>query len=91
VPEKVIPEADLFEVIVYPNPSNSDFTIRVNSASDEPVTVRILDVNGLVMSVRSMNAKTNTIKVGGDLLGGTYIAEVIQGKNRKILKLLKLN
>jgi hypothetical protein len=35
-------------------------------------------------------AKNNTIKVGGDLKVGTYTAEVIQGLNRQIIKLVKL-
>ncbi len=84
-------ETEGFKVIVYPNPSASDFIIQVNSNSDEPVTIRIMDVTGLVRSVRTINSKTNTIKMGGDLIGGTYIAEVIQGSNRKVVKLTKLN
>jgi Metallo-peptidase family M12/Secretion system C-terminal sorting domain/HYR domain len=91
VPKKAIPEADLFKVIVYPNPSAGDFRIQVTSNSYEPVTVRILDVTGVVHSVNLMNSKTNTIKVGNHLKEGTYIAEVIQGTNRKLVKLIKLN
>jgi hypothetical protein len=91
VPKKAIPETDLFKVIVYPNPSAGDFRIQVTSNSYEPVTVRILDVTGVVHSVNLMNSKTNTIKVGNHLKEGTYIAEVIQGTNRKLVKLIKLN
>ncbi len=82
--------SDGFKVIAYPNPSAGDFRIQVTSNSDEPVTVRILDITGVMRSVSLMNAKTNIIKVGADLPGGTYTAEVIQGTKRQMIKLVKL-
>jgi hypothetical protein len=82
--------ADGFKVIAYPNPSAGDFRIQVNSYSDEPVTVRILDVTGAIRSVSLTNAKTNIIKVGADLPSGTYTAEIIQGTKRQMIKLVKL-
>ena len=80
-----------FRVNVYPNPSAYDFSIQVISKSNEPVTVRILDLNGKVRSVDTRLSKSNIITVGGQLVGGTYMAEVIQGNNRKVFKLVKLN
>lgn len=82
--------AEEFSVNAYPNPSIGDFNIRVFSSSNEPVMVRILDNNGVVRSVTSMLSKNNSIRVGGNLTSGTYIAEVIQGTNRKLVKLIKL-
>jgi Secretion system C-terminal sorting domain len=78
-------------VNVYPNPSASDFTIQVSGASVEPVTVRILDMNGKIMSVQTQQSKTGNIKIGADLPKGIYIAEVMQGRNVKTVKLVKLN
>jgi hypothetical protein len=83
--------ADGLKVEAYPNPTTSDFTIQVISNSSEPVTVRLLDVTGVVKSVSMNNSKINTIKVGADLPGGTYFAEVIQGANKQMVKLIKLN
>ena len=57
---------DEFKVNVYPNPAGYEFTIMVNSISNELVTVRILDMNGTVRSVTALAAKSNTIKVGKD-------------------------
>lgn len=85
-----LPQAD-FRVNVYPNPSAYDFNIQVISRSNEPVTVRILDLNGKVRSVQTQLSKTNSIKVGNDLTGGTYFAEVTQGNNKQVVKLVKLN
>jgi hypothetical protein len=82
---------DEFNVRVYPNPTATDFNIMVFSNSNEPVTVRILDMSGVVRDVVSQVSKTNNIKIGGRLIGGTYMAEVIQVKNRQVLKLIKLN
>ena len=80
-----------FKVNVYPNPTAYDFSIQVLSKSNEPITVRILDVNGKVISVGNTFLKGNNIKAGANLPGGTYIAEVTQGTNRKTVKLVKLN
>jgi large repetitive protein len=80
-----------FRVNVYPNPTAYDFSIQVLSKSNSPITIRILDLNGKVMSVGTAFSKGNNIKVGANLLGGTYIAEVIQGSNKQVVKLVKLN
>lgn len=80
-----------FAAAVYPNPSTYEFTIMVNSNNAEPINIKILDVNGNVKSVQTVFAKSNIIKVGSNLPGGTYIAEIIQGENRRVLKLIKLN
>ena len=89
--EKVVEIKDDFTVMAYPNPSTSDFSIQVISKSIEPVTVRLLDVTGLVKGIGINNSKTNIIKVGASLPKGTYYAEVIQGANKQIVKLIKLN
>jgi len=77
---------------IFREPHNTgDFAIQVNSKSNEPVTVRVLDMNGKVRIVNTGLSKTNSIKVGANLVGGTYIAEVIQGQNKQVIKLIKLN
>ncbi|MEO7763887.1 MAG: T9SS type A sorting domain-containing protein, partial [Ferruginibacter sp.] len=67
------------------------FSIQVTSKSNEPVTVRLLDVTGVIKGVGMNNPKTNIIKVGANLPGGTYYAEVIQGDNKQIVKLVKID
>ncbi len=80
-----------FIVSAFPNPSSGDFMIQVSGNSDKPVSVRILDVTGKVRSVSLMNSASNNIRVGANLKGGIYMAEVIQGMNRKVIKLVKMN
>jgi len=84
-------EKEEFGVSAYPNPSSAEFLLKVTGAGNSQVTVRLLDVNGMVRSTHIMNPKSNVIKLGNDLKAGTYMAEVIQGNNRKVVKLIKLN
>ena len=80
-----------FRVNAYPNPSAGEFSLQVISQSNEPIRVRIIDMNGIVRSVSNVASKTNIIKVGANLLGGTYVAEITQGQNKQLIKLFKLN
>jgi hypothetical protein len=89
--ETITEAKDELSVQVFPNPSSGEFNIQVFSKSNEPVTVRILDNNGVVKSVNSISSKSNFITVGSKLPTGIYVAEVIQGNNRQTVKLIKLN
>ena len=82
---------DAFKVNVYPNPSAGEFSLKVISNSMEPIRVRIMDMNGAVKSVSNVVSKANMIKVGANLMSGTYMAEVTQGENRQVIRLVKLN
>ncbi len=85
-----VPAKDL-QVRAYPNPSAGDFNLQVFSSSDEPVTVKILDVTGVVKKVFNMNGNTKIVKAGADLTRGIYLAEVTQGNHKQVVKLVKLN
>jgi hypothetical protein len=82
--------SEKFTLNVSPNPTNSEFMIQVFIKSIEPVTVRVFDNNGALRSVSSSTSGTNYVLVGRDLPNGIYMAEVIQGANRKTVKLLKM-
>jgi hypothetical protein len=84
-------EKEEFNIAAYPNPSSTEFTLQVKGTATATVTVKVLDVNGVVRSTTVMSPKSNTIKLGNELKAGTYMVEVIQGTERKVLKLLKLN
>ena len=83
---------DEYTVKVFPNPSATEFSIQVNSNSNEPVTVSIMDGSGRVMQTKITTIlKSAFVTVGADLIGGTYFARVSQGKNVQVVKLVKLN
>jgi hypothetical protein len=82
--------ADKFTVNVSPNPTSNEFLIRVFSKSKEPITVKLLNNNGALMGIYSPAFRTNYVVVGKNLIAGTYFAEVTQGRDKKVVKLMKL-
>ena len=86
-----VKEVPGFTVTVAPNPSLSDFYIKVNTSSSEKISLRITDARGTVITRLDKVEKNQAFQVGQNFSAGTYFAEVMQGKNRQVLKLIKLN
>ncbi len=80
-----------FNVIVFPNPSIAEFTVKVISNSNEKIQVRILDNTGRVRFTEMNFANGSTRIMGMDLAAGVYYLEAIQGSQRKVIKLVKTN
>ena len=76
-----------FKVNVYPNPSESDFTIQANIADAYPLEIKVMNAQGQI--TKYFEATENTIRFGHDLKVGVYIVEIVQGLNRKTIKLIK--
>jgi hypothetical protein len=76
-----------FEVLAMPNPSNGYFNLLIKGNTNNPVNVRVLDIFGRVMErYETINVNT-TLKIGNRLSGGAYYVEVIQGEQRKVIKI----
>lgn len=82
---------DIFEILVAPNPSTNEFGLIINSSAPENINVRIMDAAGRVLQVINNASKGSVIHVGNNLRSGTYFAEAVQGKNMKVVKLVKIN
>ena len=78
-----------FTAVVTPNPSSSQFTIGISSSSDAPVTLKILDMAGKILEVKTGLSPNGTVQVAGTYRPGIYFAELIQGDKKVRLKLLK--
>jgi hypothetical protein len=77
------------ETIVYPNPSNSDFTIKINADSDVEASVEIIDIYG--KKLMQSKARTGTsIKMGQQLKSGIYFVRVIIAGEVTTTKVIKL-
>jgi hypothetical protein len=92
----IVSQTEEFDLNVYPNPSNSNFNLTIKSSDiTTPINVRILDVNGKVMTLipNVQVIKTNSlVKIDANrLTAGIYFAEVTQGDKRKTVKLIKVN
>ena len=79
-----------FNLKAYPNPSTSQFTVSVQSSNrEEKIQVRVMDLNGRVVELFNNLSANQTLQIGGSYRPGMYIVEMIQGNERKQLKLIK--
>ena len=76
-------------VTARPNPSSNYFTLNIRSNSFHPVTVRILDVLGRVVSVKPNVASNSTLYIGHQYVPGVYFVQVLQEKKIVTLQLIK--
>jgi hypothetical protein len=74
---------------VLPNPSTRNFTMNISANIDAPIYLRVIDVSGRIIERKTISAD-QTIKVGNNYRSGIYFAEVIQGNERRIVKLVKI-
>lgn len=77
-----------FTVTVAPNPSKTEFQINVTGDPTETVSVSVFDMSGRRINFFKSNAN-QTITTGSKLVTGMYLAEIIQGENKKTVKLIK--
>jgi hypothetical protein len=78
----------LFEVAAYPNPTNTDFKLNINSSYLETVKVTVYDMTGKAVKYFTFGPKQN-FAIGNDLKSGVYTIEVRQGKHVKTIKVVK--
>jgi len=89
--EKLVETGELtLQVMATPNPSSQYFTLKIESNSKVPVTLRLTDLAGRVITTKQGLPANGTQRVGEDLKGGAYFVEVIQGELRRVIKLIKL-
>jgi hypothetical protein len=81
---------DHFEIRVLPNPSAINFRLLVETFSKEPVQIRLLDASGRLLGLYSNVSPYSMITVGDQFIKGIYFAEITQGNQRKVVKLIKL-
>jgi hypothetical protein len=72
---------DEFNVIAYPNPSSSEFTIE--SSAKGAMSVKVYDMQGRLVE------KAESNRVGSKLATGIYNVIVSQGANTKSLRVIK--
>jgi len=81
--------AETMDVKVFPNPTTTNFKLRVNTSSNEKMQVRIIDLIGNeFMGMKMMPGETLTF--GSEMKSGSYLIEVRQGSKTKITRAIKL-
>jgi len=76
-----------FEVNVYPNPSNGEFVFEIVSRDNAPSSIRVVDNTG--HTIENRETADTKIQIGKEWSAGMYLVDVVQGLNRKTIKLIK--
>ena len=80
------------DVIVYPNPASSHFNIIINSNdAKEKIVLQVVDQYGRAIERRGNLTKGSAVRLGDRYPPGVYYVRVLQGKQHKELKLVKLS
>jgi hypothetical protein len=83
-------EESALKITVAPNPTTTYFTLKVQGRNNQPVELRVVDVQGRVVDAKSKLGANSTVQVGYSYLPGIYFAEFIQGTERKVIQLMKV-
>ena len=85
----ILPEVRDLDAQVMPNPSSTFFNLAIRGSSESPVTIKIMDIFGRVVERHDRIAANTVLKVGYKWTNGSYYVEVVQGNQRKIIKIIK--
>lgn len=83
-----VPLSDKFNVKVSGNPTQTYFTIQVQSSTDHTVEIKIFDLTGRQVQ-QAKGAVGESFRLGSPLTQGIYIVEVRQGINHSTIKVVK--
>ena len=88
-----IPTAEATEsrlqVSTYPNPSDTWFNLTATSKSNEVLTITLYTTGGLQLQQLKALPR-QAIRLGDNVVSGTYMVEVKQGNEKVIVKVVKL-
>lgn len=82
-------KGEILDAIIYPNPTISKFQLIVKSSKQsKTIKARIIDSQG--RQIKSLTFNSNeVVSFGNELPSGLYLVEVIDGENKKIIKVVK--
>jgi hypothetical protein len=79
-----------YNVILFPNPTVSSFSLNVVSDNNEMIEVSVYDIQGRNIENKTFNKEDiNSIRIGESLPTGIYNVIVKQGENIKSQRLIK--
>jgi hypothetical protein len=83
--------SNALDVIAYPNPAATNFHITVKANSfKEKIVMQVIDMYGRIVETRNVNANS-VIRFGDRYRPGNYFVRIIQAKEHKEIKLVKLS
>lgn len=80
----------LLSVTLYPNPTEGNFTIAVNNATDEAVTLRAIlsTISGAVIYDKTFTSKVENFDLTKEP-NGIYLLRLIAGNENRVWKVIK--
>lgn len=72
-----------------PNPTHRYFTVHTQSGNNQPVSIRVFDALGQLIEERGGLPPNGNLILGDRYRPGSYLAEITQGTERAILRLVK--
>jgi hypothetical protein len=83
-------EATNLAIRVLGNPSPNHFDIQIQGKADN-IRLTVYDNLGRVIERKSSLPSNQIVRLGGSYQSGIYLVEIIQGTQKKTLKLFKAN
>ena len=77
------------DVVVMPNPTRDIFNVIVKGNPKESVSVRVFDIFGQLLERHDKLFPGELSRFGHTWRNGTYVLEVMQGSQRKVVKIIK--
>ncbi|MBL0340063.1 MAG: PKD domain-containing protein [Bacteroidetes bacterium] len=78
-----------FDVSIFPNPANAQFTVRLHSDLDAPVIFILRDPLGREIERMEHLETESDFEFGSNLSIGIYFVEILSNDNSKIIKVIK--
>ena len=83
--------AEGLHVEVLPNPSNSYFTLRIETDDNSRTSnLNVFDIQGRLIESKNKVSNIHLIQLGSNYLPGIYLAEILIGNRKRLIKLIKL-
>ncbi len=87
--ESYAQQENIFDVNIFPNPTSSHFTIKFNSDFDSEIVLVLRDLAGREIQKFENLTSDPEFEFGSNLPMGVYLAEISNGDERKIFRLIK--
>jgi hypothetical protein len=79
-----------FKAVAYPNPFTANFSINVNTVSEENMDVKVYDMTGRIIETRNASLlDMQTLQIGEFYPSGVYNVILTQGKSTAVLRVVK--
>jgi len=78
-----------FAAVALPNPTSNYFTLLLQSGNSMSVSINIIDASGRLVERKTGAPANGSLMLGANYRPGLYYAQLIQGNQRLMLKLVK--